>query len=128
MDDEPRDECDTDRRHCHEHDTGQRQSVVGGRGADRRRRGRWGLLQDRLSRAAAARGIDNTCSNPELARRWAVTDPSRAENVRDLAIILDRVVFDPTWTDSDDAYETAAGLGERLDLMKFRRRHGAETS
>ncbi len=38
----------------------------------RRRRGRWGLLQDRLERAAAARGIDTICSNPELARRWAV--------------------------------------------------------
>ena len=82
----------------------------------RRRRGRWGLLQDRLARAAAARGIDTICSNPELARRWAVNDPHHAEQVRDLAIILDRVEFDPTWTDTDDIYETAGGLSERLDI------------
>jgi hypothetical protein len=91
----------------------------------RRRRGRWGLLQDRFALAAAARGIDTACSNPELARRWAVTDPRRSEQVRDLAIILDRVAFDPTWTDSDDIYETAA---DQIDLMKFRRREDAETS
>jgi hypothetical protein len=82
----------------------------------RRRRGRWGLLQDRLERAAAARGIDTICSNPELARRWAAHQPHDAEQVRDLAIILDRVEFDPTWTDADDIYETAGGLSERLDI------------
>jgi hypothetical protein len=82
----------------------------------RRRRGRWGLLQDRLERAATARGIDTTCSNPEIARRWAVTDPRQAEQVRDLAIILDRVTFDPTWTDKDDIYETAGGLSEQLNV------------
>ena len=82
----------------------------------RRRRGRWGLLQDRLERAAAARGIDTICSNPELARRWGAHEPSHAEQVRDLAIILDRVEFDPTWTDADDIYETAGGLSERLDI------------
>jgi hypothetical protein len=31
-----------------------------------------------------------------------------------LAIILDRVVFDPTFTDSDDTYETA---GATIDFM-----------
>ena len=82
----------------------------------RRRRGRWGLLQDRLERAAAARGIDTICSNPEIARRWAVADPRHAEQVRDLAIILDRVTFDPSWTDKDDIYETAGGLSEQLNV------------
>ena len=82
----------------------------------RRRRGRWGLLQDRLERAAAARGIDTICSNPELARRWAVNEPHQAEQVRDLASILDRVEFDPKWTDGDEIYETAGGLSERLDI------------
>ena len=82
----------------------------------RRRRGRWGLLQDRLERAAAARGIDTICSNPEIARRWAVVDPRHAEQVRDLAVILDRVTFDPSWTDKDDIYETAGGLSEQLNV------------
>jgi transglutaminase-like putative cysteine protease len=82
----------------------------------RRRRGRWGLLQDRLQRAAAARGIDTICSNPEIARRWAVVDPRHAEEVRDLAVILDRVTFDPLWTDKDDIYETAGGLSEQLNV------------
>ena len=82
----------------------------------RRRRGRWGLLQDRLERAAAARGIDTICSNPEIARRWAATDPRHAEQVRDLAVILDRVTFDPTWTDKDEVYETAGGLSEQLNV------------
>jgi transglutaminase-like putative cysteine protease len=82
----------------------------------RRRRGRWGLLQDRLERAATARGIDTTCSNPEIARRWAVVDPRHAEQVRDLAVILDQVTFDPMWTDKDDVYETAGGLSEQLNV------------
>jgi hypothetical protein len=56
------------------------------------------------------------CSNPEIARRWAVTEPRHADQLRDLAIILDRVRFDPTWTDSDDIYETAGGLGDELGI------------
>jgi transglutaminase-like putative cysteine protease len=82
----------------------------------RRRRGRWGLLQDRLRSAATARGIDTTCSNPEIARRWAIGDPRHADQARDLAMILDRVEFDPSWTDTDDIYETAGGLSEQLDI------------
>jgi len=89
----------------------------------RRRRGRWGLMQDRLSNAAAARGIDPTCSNPEIARRWAVTDPRHADQVRDLAIVLDRVGFDPTWTDSDDIYATADGLSDQLGIRDGLGRH-----
>ncbi|MGH9133357.1 MAG: transglutaminaseTgpA domain-containing protein, partial [Ilumatobacteraceae bacterium] len=82
----------------------------------RRRRGRWGLLQDRLTRAAVVRGIAPTCTNPELARRWAEDDPRHADQVRDLAFLLDRVVFDPEWTDTDDIYETAGGLSEQLGV------------
>ena len=53
----------------------------------------------------------------QLARRWAVHEPHDAEQVRDLAIILDRVEFDPTWTDADGIpHETAGGLSERLDI------------
>jgi transglutaminase-like putative cysteine protease len=88
-----------------------------GRGAVRRhRRGRWGRLQDRLLRAAARRGIDTTCTNPELARRWAARDPQHAEQVGELAFLLDRVRFDPEWTDTESVYETAGGLSEQLDL------------
>ena len=45
-----------------------------------------------------------------------MTDPRHAEQVRDLAIILDRVVFDPAWTDTEDMYETAGGLSEQLGV------------
>jgi transglutaminase-like putative cysteine protease len=65
--------------------------------AYRRRRGPWGLLQDRWERAAAARGIDEHCTNPERARRWAAVDARRAAELETLARHLDRVAFDPTF-------------------------------
>ncbi len=83
----------------------------------RRRRGRWGLLQDRWHRAATRRGLDTACSNPELARRWANAEslaPAHAtlgvadlDDVHRLADALDRAAFDPTWIDTDDAYNEA---------------------
>jgi transglutaminase-like putative cysteine protease len=76
----------------------------------RRRRGRWGLLQDRWLRAAAARGLDPVSSNPELARHWADPDADR------LADVLDRVAFDPTFTDTDDQWAEAAALSTRLGV------------
>jgi hypothetical protein len=81
----------------------------------RRRRGRWGVIQDRLSAAAAARGIDDVCTNPELARRWSTADPPRADAVARLAEQLDRVAFDPGWIDDDDAFTRALALADLLD-------------
>ena len=80
----------------------------------RRRRGRWGLLQDRLYRASIAHGIDTTCSNPELARRWAVVEPTVAPAVDALADLLDRVAFDPCWNDDDRLYAEADALVTRV--------------
>lgn len=61
----------------------------------RRRRGRWGLLQDRWMAAARRRGLDDACTNPELARRWAAVDPLRGPVARALADRLDRTAFGP---------------------------------
>ncbi|MCU1360193.1 MAG: hypothetical protein JWN99_1482, partial [Ilumatobacteraceae bacterium] len=82
----------------------------------RHRRGRWGLLQDRWERAAVRRGLDTTCSNPELARRWATVEPPTVEEAARLADALDRVVFDPAFEDSDADYRHARSLGERLGV------------
>jgi protein-glutamine gamma-glutamyltransferase len=82
----------------------------------RRRRGRWGVLQDRWHRAAIARGLDTTCTNPALARQWADADPPVVEHAIRLAEVLDRVAFDPDWTDTDDAYAHARSLTDRLGV------------
>jgi transglutaminase-like putative cysteine protease len=83
----------------------------------RRRRGRWGVLQDRWHRAAAKRGLDTTCSNPELARRWADTrSPAHGNDAQLLAEALDRAAFDPTWIDTDDAYTDARRLSARAGV------------
>jgi transglutaminase-like putative cysteine protease len=77
----------------------------------RRRRGRWGVLQDRFTAAASPRrsiephaGEPGTArmpaTNRALARRFVPHD-ELAETVADE---LDRVAFDPTWIDDDDRY------------------------
>ena len=81
----------------------------------RSRRGRWGLLQDRLAAAAAARGIDEVCTNPELARRWSAADPPRADVATRLAEQLDRVAFDPDWIDDDEAFTRALMMADALE-------------
>jgi transglutaminase-like putative cysteine protease len=88
----------------------------------RRRRGRWGVLQDRLAAAATARGIDDACTNPELARRWSTADPPRADAAARLAEQLDRVAFDPDWIDDDDAFTGALALADLLERRPDRAR------
>jgi transglutaminase-like putative cysteine protease len=88
----------------------------------RRRRGRWGVLQDRLAAAATARGIDDACTNPELARRWSTADPPRADAAARLAEQLDRVAFDPDWIDDDDAFTSALALADLLERRPDRTR------
>jgi len=80
-----------------------------------RRRGRWGLLQDRWIRAGAGRGIDDMCTNPERARRWAQADPAQTTAAGTLANELDRAAFDPTWTDDDEAFVRAVALVDALE-------------
>lgn len=81
----------------------------------RRRRGRWGLLQDRYSRLAAGRGVPAAASNPARARSW--DDPVHAVAAQTVARHLDRAAFDPTFDDDDAIYretrELVGSLGER---------------
>jgi transglutaminase-like putative cysteine protease len=84
------------------------------RARHRRRRGRWGLVQDRFHHASLARGIDIACTNPELARRWAAVDPSAAAAAAALADTLDRVAFDPGWHDDDRLHAEAELLLGRV--------------
>jgi protein-glutamine gamma-glutamyltransferase len=63
----------------------------------RRRRGRWGMLQDRFASLAARRGAAASSSNPVLAAAWTGADDE--EVARLVAQRLDRVAFDPTFVD-----------------------------
>jgi transglutaminase-like putative cysteine protease len=82
----------------------------------RRRRGRWGLLQDRFAAAApatatasvtvtddaaAAASMPATPTNRTLARRFSAPNDELAARVADE---LDRAAFDPSWVDDDDRY------------------------
>lgn len=80
----------------------------------RRRRGRWGLLHDRWARLAERHGVDPACTTPELARRWKATVPTDDATPDELATLLDRAAFDPTWTDDDESFMRAAALFDRL--------------
>jgi hypothetical protein len=88
----------------------------------RRRRGRWGVIQDRWASAARRQGMDDGCTNPELARRWSTTDPPRADTARLLAEQLDRAAFEPGWTDDDEAFVRALSLVDDLERPTPRRR------
>jgi transglutaminase-like putative cysteine protease len=68
----------------------------------RRRRGRWGLLQDRFASLAAPPG-DGVVTNARLAS--AVADPQHEAAARAVADELDRAAFDPTWVDDDERFE-----------------------
>lgn len=67
----------------------------------RRRRGRWGILQDRFVAAALARGAPPTAANAQLAEVFA-SDQAAA-----LAAELDASAFSATWTDDDGSYTRA---------------------
>ncbi len=74
----------------------------------RRRRGRWGLLQDRFSSTARHRGARQGDPNPRLAEAW--TDADEVAVARTVAQRLDRVAFDPTFVDDDRAYDETRKL------------------
>lgn len=74
----------------------------------RRRRGRWGLLQDRYVRLAAARGASSSASNPTRVGSW--TDPVQVEAARTVADRLDRAAFDPSFDDDDALYRDTREL------------------
>ena len=68
----------------------------------RRRRGRWGLLQDRFSGAAENLGVRRGSPNPRLATAWTHLDD--AEVARLVAQCLDRVAFDPSFADDAEVF------------------------
>lgn len=91
----------------------------------RRRRGRWGVLQDRWLAEAATQGLAPNGSNPALARQWVERHGSRhqaaptatapaATAAVELADLLDRAAFDPTFSDDDEAFLRAAALAEQV--------------
>jgi transglutaminase-like putative cysteine protease/uncharacterized protein (DUF58 family) len=75
----------------------------------RRRRGRWGVLQDRFS----AMTPPSATTNPLRAASFDdTTHTTGAAN--DLAQLLDRAAFDPEWVDNDEMYRRAR---ERVDSL-----------
>lgn len=86
--------------------------------AHRRRRGRWGLLQDRFRSLDGGRSAAAAPTNPAIAGAFATTPCD--DDARQLAEVLDRVAFDPSWDDDDDLYERAAGRLRRLERCETR--------
>jgi transglutaminase-like putative cysteine protease len=64
----------------------------------RRRRGRWGVLQDRFVAAAVARGAAGTAPNAELA------DAFDDEVAAMVARTLDECAFSPSWRDDEHRF------------------------
>jgi transglutaminase-like putative cysteine protease len=86
----------------------------------RRRRGRWGVLQDRFEALDAAarrnlRSVGTTTDDDGRAVRGVATNRDRAATIgslagdpvtaEDVGRTLDRAAFDPAWTDDDATYE-----------------------
>jgi hypothetical protein len=80
----------------------------------RRRRGRWGLLQDRFDALAATTG---PTTNHRRADRvgGAVGDTVTAHEI---ARTLDRATFDPGWADDDDQYQRTRGALRTLERVR----------
>jgi hypothetical protein len=79
-------------------------AVIAGRElARRRRRGRWGLLQDRFGALASRRGAPPGASNVRRAATWTASDDAAVAAL--VAHQLDRVAFDPSFEDDDADYE-----------------------
>ena len=74
----------------------------------RRRRGRWGLLQDRFCAVATSRGVAAGSPNPRLAAAW--TEADDAEVARLIAERLDRVAFDPEFVDDGTLFDDTRKL------------------
>ena len=73
----------------------------------RRRRGRWGLLQDRFAvlTGPGPTGAEPVRTNAQIAT--SVTGPEHEVTAQVVADQLDRVAFDPSWVDDDEQFERA---------------------
>ncbi|MEO6652447.1 MAG: transglutaminaseTgpA domain-containing protein [Ilumatobacteraceae bacterium] len=74
----------------------------------RKRRGRWGTLQDRFAALAGRRGAAATAANPALAAAWTGADDESVARL--VADRLDRVAFDPEFADEDDVFDDTRHL------------------
>jgi len=79
---------------------------------ERRRRGRWGVLQDRFAGIAARRGVTGSAPNPTLAAAWTGADDELV--ARSVAERLDRIAFDPAFADEDDVFRDTRKLVSTL--------------
>ena len=77
----------------------------------RRRRGRWGVLQDRFAAAAIRRGARPTDSNARLAAVFA------SEHANEVAQTLDASAFSGSWVDDDGLFEETADAVRRLETV-----------
>ena len=87
----------------------------------RRRRGQWGVLQDRFHRVAAANGVPATATNPAIARELTDVDPVMGAYADEAASALDRWAFDPDWMPGDDDLERVTDAVGRLVSASSRR-------
>ena len=76
---------------------------------ERRRRGRWGLLQDRFVAAAIRHGAQPTDSNTQLAAAFE----TRAADA--IAQTLDASAFAGSWVDDDELFEDVASALQQLE-------------
>lgn len=77
----------------------------------RRRRGRWGVLQDRFVTAAIRRGALPTDSNARLATVFA------SQQADEVAQTLDASAFASSWVDDDALFEETADAVRRLETV-----------
>ena len=75
----------------------------------RRRRGKWGVLQDRFVATAVRRGAEPNAPNAEMA---AVFHAAAAD---ELAATLDASAFSAGWRDDDDLYRQSLDTLRELD-------------
>jgi hypothetical protein len=88
----------------------------------RRRRGRWGLLQDRFSvlpgpdPARTETGAPVVRTNRRIAASLGAAHASEAASL--VADELDRAAFDPDWADDDERFERARSALETLERSR----------
>jgi transglutaminase-like putative cysteine protease len=86
----------------------------------RRRRGRWGLLQDRFAAladpAADPAGDRAVATNTHIASTVGDGDATRMAQA--VADELDRAAFDPTWRDDDERFERTRSAVATLERSK----------
>jgi transglutaminase-like putative cysteine protease len=75
----------------------------------RRRRGRWGVLQDRFVAAAVKRGAPPTAPNAVLA------DVFDLREAADLADVFDASIFASSWADDNERYTNTARTLRQLE-------------